>query len=57
MTVVFVEAQLWVSSGGAEVAGMILAIMIATAADAWLMPIPVPDKLIKRLLRLLCEVT
>lgn len=57
MTVVFIEAKLWVSSGRAEVPGMILAVVVATTTDAWLMPIPVPDKFIEGLLRLVAEVT
>ena len=56
MTVVLVEAQLWVGAGGAVMPCVVLPVMVATAADARQMPIPVPDEFIECLLRLLDEV-
>ena len=56
MTVVLVEAQLWVGAGGAVMPCVVLPVMVATAADARQMPIPVPDEFIECLLCLLNEV-
>lgn len=57
MAIVLVEAQFWVSAGSAEVSCVVLPVMVAVATDAWLMPIPVPDELVERLLCLVAEVS
>lgn len=57
MAVVFIEAQLRVSAGRAVMPSVVLPVMVATAADARQMPIPVPDEFIECLLGLLDEVT
>lgn len=56
MAVVFIEAQLRVSAGGAVMPCVVLPVMVATTADARQMPIPVPDEFVECLLRLLNEV-
>lgn len=56
MAVVLIEAQLRVSAGGAVMPCVVLPVMVATAADARQMPIPVPDEFIECLLGLLNEV-
>ncbi len=56
MTVVFVESQFRVSAGRSEMTGMILAVVMATAADARQVTIPVPDEFVKRLLSLSDEI-
>ena len=56
MAVILIEAQFRVGPGCAEVPRVILAVMVAIAADAHQMPIPVPDEIIKCLLSLLDEV-
>ncbi|VDZ89232.1 Uncharacterised protein [Lelliottia amnigena] len=56
MAVVLVETQLGIGAGCAEVASMILAVMVATATDALKMAIPVPNILVECLLSLADEI-
>lgn len=56
MAVVLVKAQLRVGAGSAVMPCVVLPVMMATAADARQMPIPVPDEFVECLLGLLDEV-
>lgn len=56
MAVVLIEAQLRVRAGGAVMSCVVLPVMVASAADARKMAIPVPDEFVECLLGLLDEV-
>ncbi|MNL78334.1 hypothetical protein D3C87_2046910 [compost metagenome] len=56
MAVIFIEAQLRIGSGSAEVPGMILPFVMTVTADAWQMTIPVPNEIVKCLLSLADEI-
>jgi hypothetical protein len=57
MAVVLIKAQFRAGPGRAEVSGVILAVMVASATDARQIPVPVPDKFVESVLRLLDEIT
>jgi len=57
VAVVFIEAQLRIRTGRAEMARMILAVVVATAANARKMAIPVPDVIVEYLLCLANKMT
>ncbi len=57
VTIILIEAQFWIGTSRAEVSCVILSVVVPTAADAWQMAIPVPDKLIECLLCLSDKIT
>ena len=56
MAVIFIEAQLRIRAGRAEMPGMILPVMMPPAADTREMSIAVPDEFVKSLLGLFDEI-